>query len=124
MTVLVSNLGFQSISEHYERPCMTNIFFAIDQFLAQNEDCVVKYSKCQWKGDLCLKVDFTDGESEEIVLFLMSLESCIFKGAFETEPKRSVTATSPDCPIRSSSDLHVSFHSLRLGSGICFYFIT
>ena len=81
---------------------------------------MVKYTKCQRRGDLCLKVDFTDGESEKIVLFSTSLDSCIFKGAFETAPKRSVTATSPDCPMRSSSDLHVSFHFLRLRQGSFF----
>ena len=75
----------------------------------QNEDCVVNYTECQKEGDLCLEVNFTDGESEQMVLFSTNRESCIFKGAFKTEPKRSVTATSPDCSLmRSSSDLHVS----------------
>ena len=68
----------------------------------------MKYTECQNEGDLCLKVDFSHGESEEIVLVSTSLDHCIFKGTFKTEPKRSVTATSPDCPLRSNSDLHVS----------------
>ena len=37
MILLVSNLGFQSISEHYERPCIfPSLASHIDSFYARN----------------------------------------------------------------------------------------
>ena len=62
---------------------------------------------CLHGEDLCLQVDFTDGGSEQIVLGSETDDHCIFGGFFLSEPERTVAATSPDCPIKPSSDLHV-----------------
>ena len=84
-------------------------FLGLSFVRGNSHNCTVSRMSCQWyeNFDLCLKVEFGNGDFERIVM-RSKKDCCAFKGHFEFDNSNSVVASSTNCPITVFSDIAVN----------------
>ena len=75
--------------------------------------CEVQEVKClsdMKNGDLCLKIDFNDGEEEasDQILLTSRDNSCVYEGSFQNDRSIYAAASATDCPRSEHSNIEVS----------------